>query len=98
LANVALIPTAVQICSLSASFLHLFLTYIVRSSSSFLLVIAHKSTSAEIGMLRKIFQQYDTDGVGHLNYEQFKAAIADTNLTEDDYERIFDAVVRFLLF
>jgi hypothetical protein len=40
-----------------------------------------------------MFQQYDTDGVGHLNYEQFKAAISDSNLKEDDYRRIFDAVV-----
>jgi serine/threonine protein kinase len=59
-----------------------------------LVVIAHKSTSSEIGMLRKIFQQFDTDGIGHLNYEQFKGAIADPELTEADYRRIFDAVVR----
>jgi calcium-dependent protein kinase len=58
------------------------------------LVIAHKSTSAEIGILRKVFQQYDTEGKGHLNYEQFKAAIADSSLQEEDYRRIFDAVVR----
>jgi hypothetical protein len=77
---------------------YLFLTYKFFPLFPLLLVIAHKSTSAEIGMLRKIFQQYDTDGVGHLNYEQFKAAIADTNLTEDDYKRIFDAVVRFFEF
>jgi serine/threonine protein kinase len=57
-------------------------------------VIAHKSTSAEIGVLRKIFQQFDTEGLGHLNYEQFKGAIADPKLTEEDYRRIFDAVVR----
>ena len=59
-------------------------------------VIAHKSTSAEIGILRKIFQQYDTEGKGHLNYEQFKAAIADSSLQEDDYRRIFDVVVRIV--
>jgi hypothetical protein len=57
-------------------------------------VIAHKSTSAEIGILRKLFQQCDTEGKGYLNYEQFKAAIADTSLQEDDYRRIFEAVVR----
>ena len=57
-----------------------------------LMVIAHKSTSAEIGILRKIFQRYDTEGKGHLNYEQFKGAIADSRLEEDDYRRIFDAV------
>ena len=47
--------------------------------------------------LRKIFQQYDTEGKGHLNYEQFKAAIADTSFQEEDYRRIFDAVVRKFL-
>ena len=60
-------------------------------------VIAHKSTSAEIGILRKIFQQYDTEGKGHLNYEQFKAAISDASFQEEDYRRIFDAVVRKVL-
>ena len=56
-------------------------------------VVAHKSTSSEIGMLLKIFQQYDTKGIGHLDYDQFKAAIADPNMTETDYRRVFDAVV-----
>lgn len=59
-----------------------------------LMVIAHKSTSEEIGILRKVFQKYDTSGDGQLNFEEFKAAIKDAGFPEDDYERVFDAVVR----
>jgi calcium-dependent protein kinase len=58
-----------------------------------LMVIAHKSTSAEIGILRKIFEQYDTEKDGQLSYEEFKAAIKEAGLSEDDYRNIFDAVV-----
>jgi calcium-dependent protein kinase len=58
-----------------------------------LMVIAHKSTSSEIGILRKIFQQYDTEKDGQLSYDEFKAAIKETGLSEDEYRDIFDAVV-----
>lgn len=58
-------------------------------------VVAHKSTSAEIGILRKVFQRYDTRRVGHLNFEEFRAAITAVGYTDDDYQKIFDAVVRF---
>jgi hypothetical protein len=58
-------------------------------------VVAHKSTSTEIGILRKVFQQYDKRGVGHLNYEEFKASFTAVGYTEGDYRKIFDAVVRW---
>ena len=58
-----------------------------------LMIVAHKSTSAQIGILRKVFQKYDTDHSGQLSYEEFKAAIADAGYAEDDYRNIFDAVV-----
>lgn len=57
-----------------------------------LMVIAHKSTSAEIGILRKIFYQYDTKRDGQLSYEEFKAAIKEAGLSEGDYQQIFNAV------
>lgn len=60
-----------------------------------LMVIAHKSTSEEIGILRKLFQQYDTKKDGQLSFEEFKAAIQEAGYSEQDYRSIFDAVVRF---
>lgn len=63
-----------------------------------LMVVAHKSTSAEIGILRKVFQSYDTNGSGALDYDEFKAAISEVGFKESDYHKVFDAVVsiRFL--
>lgn len=56
-----------------------------------LMVIAHKSTSDEIGILRKVFQQYDTDKNGVLSYHEFKAAFDAAGYTEEDCQRMFDA-------
>lgn len=56
------------------------------------MVIAHKSTSAEIGILRKIFQEYDVTGCGQLSYDQFKAALNQVGYTDEEYRKIFDAV------
>jgi Ca2+-binding EF-hand superfamily protein len=56
-------------------------------------VVAHKSTSTEIGILRKVFQQYDKRGVGQLSYEEFEAALKAAGYTGEDYHKIFDAVV-----
>ena len=58
-----------------------------------LMVVAHKSSSEQIGILRKVFQKYDTKRDGQLSYEEFKAAIHDAGYGEDDYRKIFDAVV-----
>lgn len=58
-----------------------------------LMVIAHKSTTKEIGILRKIFQKYDTVRDGQLSYDEFKAALSDSGMYNDeDYRQIFDAV------
>jgi serine/threonine protein kinase len=62
-----------------------------------LMVVAHKSTSEEIGILRKVFQEYDKNRDGTLNYQEFKAAITQAGYTDDDYRKIFDAVVRIQL-
>jgi len=57
-----------------------------------LMVVAHKSTSAEIGILRKVFQEYDKQGCGQLNYNEFKAALNEAGYTDEEYRQIFDAV------
>ena len=62
-----------------------------------LMVIAHKSTSDEIGLLRKIFQKYDTMRTGQVGYEQFKAAMSQAGFSDEAVRKIFDAVVSSLL-
>lgn len=62
-----------------------------------LMVVAHKSSTQEIGILRKIFQKYDTQKDGQLSYDEFKAALQDAGVPEDECERIFDSVVRWKL-
>lgn len=56
-----------------------------------LMVIAHKSTTDEIGILRKLFQQYDTEHNGILSYDEFEAAFKAAGYPEDDCRRMFDA-------
>lgn len=57
-----------------------------------MMVIAHKSTNEEIGVLRKVFDHYDTDRSGVLNYDAFKGALNDAGFSEEEYRDIFDAV------
>lgn len=57
-----------------------------------LMVVAHKSTSNEIGILRKVFQKYDTVGDGQLSYKEFKAAIGDVGFDEDECRGVFDGI------
>ena len=58
-----------------------------------LMVIAHRSTSEEIGILRKVFQHYDTSHSGFLTFEKFKDALDEADLySDEDCREIFDAV------
>lgn len=57
-----------------------------------LMVIAHKSTSLEIGNLRRIFHKYDTVADGHLEYSEFKAAVMELGLAEEECQRVFEGV------
>lgn len=57
------------------------------------MVIAHKSTSEEIGILRKLFQEYDADRNGVLSFDEFKAAMQSQGYPDDELEEMFDAVV-----
>lgn len=57
-----------------------------------LMILAHQSTSDEVGFLRKVFQQYDSNRNGTLDYDEFRAALEDVGYTEDDCSTVFDAV------
>ena len=57
-----------------------------------LMVIAHQTTTEDSSILRKIFQHYDKDHTGNLNYEAFKLALNDAGYSDDDYRGLFDAV------
>jgi calcium-dependent protein kinase len=56
------------------------------------MVLAHRSTTEEIGYLRKAFKLFDKNKEGTLNYEEFKAALFQAGYLEEDYREIFDAV------
>lgn len=58
-----------------------------------LTVIAHKSTSEEIGILRKVFEQYDTNRKGIIDFDRFKMALAESGCSDSELEIMFEAVV-----
>jgi calcium-dependent protein kinase len=58
-----------------------------------LMVIAHKSTSEEIGFLRKLFTKYDTLKNGVITLPEFKAALVDYDYTEIEMEDMFAGIV-----
>lgn len=58
-----------------------------------LMVVAHKSTSEEIGILRKVFQKYDSGRDGCLTFEQFCEALKESGHSTDDMKAMFEAVV-----
>lgn len=57
------------------------------------MVIAHKSTSEEIGILRKVFERYDTTRNGSISQEEFKVALESYGYTDEEVERMFDGLV-----
>lgn len=54
-----------------------------------LMVIAHKSTSEEIGFLRKAFQRYDTETDGMLSFAEFEKALEDYGYSHEELENMF---------
>lgn len=59
------------------------------------MVVAHKSNTEEIGILRKVFQNYDTNKSGDITYEEFVDALSSSGYTKEQLKPIFEAVVRF---
>eukprot|EP00934_Nitzschia_sp_Nitz4_P000490 Nitzschia sp. Nitz4//scaffold133_size116822//66538//68818//NITZ4_003809-RA/size116822-snap-gene-0.5-mRNA-1//1//CDS//3329535402//490//frame0 len=57
-----------------------------------LMVVAHKSSTDEIGILRKVFQKYDKKKDGSICYEDFCSALSEFGHSEDDLKEMFDAV------
>ena len=58
-----------------------------------LMVVAHKSTSEEIGILRKVFQQYDSRGDGYIRFHDFKRALKSYGFSTKELREMFDGVV-----
>ena len=55
-----------------------------------LLVIAYKSTSEEIGFLRKMFSKFDTSNDGEITYDEFRAALLENyDYTQAEIESMF---------
>ena len=60
-----------------------------------LMVVAHKSSSEEIGILRKLFKKYDSRG--SILLEQFSEFMSGSGSSEEELRSIYDAVVRIFL-
>lgn len=58
-----------------------------------LMIVAHKSTTDEIGILRKVFQKYDRNRDGCITYDQFCEALKESGHSTDDMKAMFEAVV-----
>jgi len=58
-----------------------------------LMVIAHKSSSDEIGILRKLFEKYDSRHDGSIWFDAFCESMSGSGLSEEDLHSIFDAMV-----
>jgi calcium-dependent protein kinase len=58
-----------------------------------LLVVAYKSTSEEIGFLRRMFSKFDTANDGEITYEEFRNALLDNyDYTEEETQSMFDGI------
>lgn len=57
-----------------------------------LMIIAHKSSTAEILRLRQAFDQYDSSNDGTITLDEFKEALAKFSYTEEEIENIFQSV------
>ena len=56
------------------------------------MVVAHKSSSEEIGILRKLFDKYNTRRDGSTCFEEFCNAMGGHS-NQEDLRFIFDAMV-----
>ena len=54
-----------------------------------LMVLAHKSTSEEIGYLKKVFKKFDTDYNGDIERPEFQAVLEEFGYGEEEIISIF---------
>jgi calcium-dependent protein kinase len=58
-----------------------------------LLVVAYKSTSDEIGFLRKMFSKFDKTNDGEITYEEFRTALLENyDYTDEESQNMFDGI------
>jgi len=57
------------------------------------MVVAHKSSTEEIGILRKLFNKYDSRHDGSIWFEEFCAAMSGSGLSNEELQILFDAMV-----
>lgn len=57
-----------------------------------LMVVAHKSSSEEIGFLRKAFQQYDKGAAGVITRSEFRSCLVNYGYSNEELDRMFEAV------
>lgn len=64
-----------------------------------LMVVAHKSTASEIGILRKLFDKYNTGSHGSIEFESFCKAFkaSGSGLSDEKLRYVFDALVSFFV-
>lgn len=55
-----------------------------------LMLIAHKSTSEEIGRLRKVFKKYDSQKKGSISFEDFRACLKPYGWNDDYIKHLFE--------
>ena len=63
-----------------------------------LMVIAHKSTSEEIGFLRKAFRRFDTHNDGTVTFSEFRDCLAEYGYNDEELERMFEGAVSIQTF
>lgn len=57
-----------------------------------LLVVAHKSTSEEIGDLKEAFDEFDKDETGSISLEEFRSVLLSQGSNANDVENMFHSV------
>eukprot|EP00980_Cylindrotheca_fusiformis_P002965 scaffold683_cov124-Cylindrotheca_fusiformis.AAC.34 len=57
-----------------------------------LMVVAHRSSGEEIGILRKIFQKYDSKRDGSISFDEFCCALEEFGHSDDDLKAMFQGV------